>query len=134
MGYLELDGKKDRKLNALKKCAEEFGRNVVRPAGIKLDKLHDPANVISSDSELWDVFRGFRDRGLHKVMIPKAYGGSLGSLPSKALALLNEEMGYADGGLAISLLVAGMPFVFATLSIFISSSLSRLLSVSTMAT
>ena len=96
MGYLELDGKKERKLNALKESAEEFGRNLARPAGIKLDKSHNPASVIDKDSELWDVFRGFRARGLHKVMIPKAYGGTFGSLPSKALALLNEEMGYAD--------------------------------------
>ncbi len=116
MGYLNLDGKNSRKLNALKESAKEFGKEVVRPVGIELDKFQDPADVIAKDSVLWDVFRGFRERGLHKAMIPKAYGGSMGRLPSMALTLLNEQMGYADGGLAVSLLVSGMPFVFAIMS------------------
>ena len=116
LGTLELDVKLGKKLTALRETAREFGRDVVRPAGLALDRLHDPADVIAKDSVLWDVFRGFRDRGLHRVMIPKAFGGTVGELPSLATPLVNEEMGYADGGLAVSLLVSCMPFAFAILS------------------
>ncbi|MFH1885270.1 MAG: acyl-CoA dehydrogenase family protein [Pseudomonadota bacterium] len=116
MGTLDLDVKLCRRLTALQETAREFGRDVVRPAGVELDRLHDPADVIAKDSVLWDVFRGFRERGLHKAMIPKAFGGTIGDIPSLATPLINEEMGYADGGLAVSMLVACMPFAFAILS------------------
>ncbi|MBW1988509.1 MAG: acyl-CoA/acyl-ACP dehydrogenase [Deltaproteobacteria bacterium] len=116
MGYLDLDTKMDRKLERLQQQAREFGLQVVRPAGIALDKLHDPADVIAEGSLLWDVFRQFREAGLHKTMIPKAYGGTMGSVSPLAAPLVNEQMGYADGGLAVSLLVSVMPFAFAILS------------------
>ena len=81
MGYLNLSGSQNRRLTAFKETAEEFGKNIVRPAGIALDKLHDPSDVIKKESILWEVFRGFRERGLHKVLIPKAFGGLAGYLP-----------------------------------------------------
>ncbi|MEW5735426.1 MAG: acyl-CoA dehydrogenase family protein [Thermodesulfobacteriota bacterium] len=116
MSTLELDVKLDRKLTALQEQARAFGMETVRPAGIALDRLHDPARVIAKDSILWDVFRGFRERGFHKTMIPRAFGGTMGALPPLSTILVNEQMGYADGGLAVSLLVAGMPFAFSVLS------------------
>lgn len=116
MSTLELDVKLDRKLTALQDRARDFGMQTVRPAGIALDRLSDPAAVIAPGSVLWDVFKGFREQGLHKVMIPKAYGGTMGALPPLSTVLVNEQMGYADGGLAVSMLVAGMPFAFAILS------------------
>ena len=116
MGYLDFDVKMGRKLVTLQETAREFGREVVRPAGVALDRLHDPAEVIAEKSVLWDVIRGFRERGLHRLMLPAAFGGTMGRLPSMATVLLAEQLGYADGGLAISLLVSGMPFSFAMLS------------------
>ncbi len=116
MGYLDLGVKMGRKLTALQETAREFGREVARPAGIALDRLNDPADVIEEKSVLWDVFRGFRERGLHRLMLPAAFGGTMGKLPSMATALLAEQLGYADGGLAISLMVSGMPFSFAMMS------------------
>lgn len=116
MGYLDLGVKMGRKLTALQKSAAEFGREVARPAGMKLDRLHDPADVIAEKSVLWDVFREFRERGLHRLMLPAAFGGTMGKMPSMATALLAEQLGYADGGLAISLMVSGMPFSFAMMS------------------
>ena len=116
MGYLALDGKLGRKLEALDETARDFGERVVRPAGIELDRFRDPARVASRDSVLWKVFKGFRERGLHRLMIPKAFGGTLGALPSLATPIVNERMGYADGGLAVSLMVSSMPFAFAILS------------------
>lgn len=116
MGYLDLDTVLCRRLCRLQQTAREFGMQVVRPAGIKLDKFADPKDTIAPGSPLWAVFKGFRELGLHKAMIPKAFGGTLGDYPSLATPLINEQMGYADGGLSISLLVSTMPFAFAVLS------------------
>jgi alkylation response protein AidB-like acyl-CoA dehydrogenase len=116
MGYLDLDVKMGRKLTAFQETARDFGRDVVRPAGLALDRLADPVEVIAGKSVLWDVIRGFRERGLHRLMVPAAFGGTMGKLPSMATVLLAEQLGYADGGLAISLLASGMPFAFALLS------------------
>lgn len=116
MATLELDSKITGRLKDLQESAAEFGRNVVRPAGIALDRLRSPLEVIAEKSVLWDVFRGFRERGLHKAMIPKAYGGTMGDMPPLSVPLVNEQMGYADGGLAVSLLVSGMPFALSILS------------------
>lgn len=116
MAYLELDSQIEGGLKTLYEKAGRFGMEVVRPAGIELDRLHDPADVIAPGSRLWDVFNQFRELGLHRHMLPKAYGGTMGDLPPLAAPLVNEQMGYADGGLAISLLVSCMPFVFAAFS------------------
>ena len=116
MGYLDFDARMGRRLNALQETARAFGREVVRPAGIALDRLPDPADVVAENSVLWDVIRGFRERGLHRLMLPAAFGGTVGRLPSLATVLMAEQLGYADGGLAISLLVSGMPFSFAVVS------------------
>jgi alkylation response protein AidB-like acyl-CoA dehydrogenase len=116
MGYLEIDVKIKGKLKAFQESARKFGMEIMRPAGIELDKLTDPSDVIDKDSVLWDVFKKFREQGFHKLIIPKAYGGTMGTLPSLALTLLNEQLCYADPGLGVSLTVACMPYVFATMS------------------
>ncbi|MBU0996327.1 MAG: acyl-CoA/acyl-ACP dehydrogenase [Proteobacteria bacterium] len=116
MGYLDIDTRIGRRLNKLRDAARTFGEEVVRPAGIALDKFQDPSDVINKNSVLWDVFRGYREHDFHKLMIPRAFGGTMGRYPSIALPMVNEQMGYADGGLAISLLVSSMPFIFALMS------------------
>ena len=116
MTFLDIDTPISRKLGKLREKARSFGEKVVRPAGIELDKLVDSADVIAEKSVLWDVFRAYREEGFHKLMIPSAFGGKMGRESSLALPLTNEEMGYADGGLAISLLVSSMPFIFAAFS------------------
>jgi len=116
MGYLDFDAGIGRKAKAVQDAAREFGMEVMRPAGIELDKLSDPADAIAKGSRLWDVFRQFREQGFHKKLIARAYGGTLGKAPPVALALMNEQLGYADAGLAISLEVSNMPFAFAMIS------------------
>ena len=116
MGYVDIDTRIGRKLKRLRETARQFGKDVVRPAGIRLDAYHDPSEVIEKSSPLWDVVRGYRELGFHKIMIPRAFGGDLGRYSSLALPVINEEIGYADGGLGISLLASCMPFLFAMLS------------------
>jgi alkylation response protein AidB-like acyl-CoA dehydrogenase len=101
---------------SMRDMVRKFGAEVVRPAGISLDKLHNPADVIAEGSILWDVYRQFRKLGLHKGTIPKTAGGIVGDLDPMSLVLMTEEMGYADPGLAISFGVDSMPFAVAAMS------------------
>jgi alkylation response protein AidB-like acyl-CoA dehydrogenase len=114
MGYPELDLNLTDEAKAMAETARKFGMEVMRPAGIELDKL-TPEEVIAKDSVMWDVFRKHRELGFHKMMAPKALGGMLEDMAPMGMYLVNEQMGYADAGLAIGLGAAGMPFFMASI-------------------
>jgi alkylation response protein AidB-like acyl-CoA dehydrogenase len=116
MSYPELDLNLTEEQKATRDMIRKFGSEVMRPAGIQLDLLADPADVITQDSILWDVFRQYRELGLHKRGLPKAVGGMLEDMDLMQGIIISEEMGYADSGLAISLGVAGNPFRYAAMS------------------
>ncbi len=110
MSYREIDFNLTKEQIAMRDTVRKFGAEVMRPAGVELDKLHDPADVIAQGSVLWDVFRIARELGLHKIRIPKAMGGIKEDVDPITEYLIAEELGYADAGLAISLGVSAMPF------------------------
>ena len=116
MGIRDLDLNLTDEQKSLRDMIRKFGAEVVRPAGVTLDKLADPAAVIADGSVLWDVYRQFRELGLHKASILKTAGGMLGDIDEMTQILMVEEMGYADAGLAISFGVDSMPFALAALS------------------
>jgi alkylation response protein AidB-like acyl-CoA dehydrogenase len=116
MPYADLDYQLTEEQKAMRDMVRRFGAEVVRPAGIELDHLADPAEVIAKGSSLWDVFRKFRKLGLHKRGFSKYFGGMLEDLDPMSGYLITEELGYADAGLTISLGVSGMPFAFCQLS------------------
>lgn len=116
MSYPELDFDLTEEEKAVRDMVTRFGEQVVRPAGIRLDRLADPAEVIAPDSELWDVHRAYRDLGLHKFRLPPSVGGMGGQSSLMSSILISENLGYADSGLAISLAVAGSPFAYAAMS------------------
>jgi len=115
MTYRDIDLNVSSETKSMLKEVEKFSMEVMRPAGIELDKLSDPEDVISKDSVLWDVFKGFRELGLHTMQIPKAFGGLAEDTDPMAAVLITEQLGYADSGLAISMGVASMPFNYAAL-------------------
>ena len=115
MAYREIDVNLTDEQKAMRDMVKKFGTDVMRPAGIGLDKLHDPADVIAEGSVLWDVFKKHRELGLHKMGIPKALGGMQEEVDPMSRLLIGEEMGYADAGLTISLGVSNMPFDMAAL-------------------
>jgi alkylation response protein AidB-like acyl-CoA dehydrogenase len=115
MPYRELDLNLSKETLAMQKEVRSFAHNVMRPAGIELDKLADPADVIAENSALWDVFKAQRELDLHMLNIPKAFGGMAEDLDAMAAYLIAEEMGYGDAGLTISLATCNMPFTFAAL-------------------
>jgi len=115
MPYRELDLNLNKEVLAIQKEVRSFARNVMRPAGIELDKMADPADVIAEDSVLWDVIKAHREHDLHMLRMPGALGGMAEDLDPMAGYLIGEEMGYGDAGLAIGLGASDMPFGFAAL-------------------
>jgi alkylation response protein AidB-like acyl-CoA dehydrogenase len=116
MSFPDLDINLSSEQKAMRDSAREFGMKVMRPAGIELDKLTDPADVIAENSVLWDVMKQYRELGFHLRSMPKQVGGMLEEVDPLSGLLLTEEFGYADGGLTISLAVAGHTFRYASMS------------------
>ena len=98
----------------IRDTAHRFAAEVMRPAGIQLDQLHDPQDVIKADSILWDVFKKYREIGLNDVESATAELSPYER--TQIRALVSEEMGWGDSGLAISLGVAGFHRSFAMMS------------------
>jgi len=115
MAHTELDFGFSNETSAMHKEVKKFAREVMRPAGIELDRMHNPEDVYAEGSPLWDVFRAYREMDLHMRGMPKEFGGMMGELEPMAAYLIREEMGYGDAGLSISLSVAGMPFNYAAM-------------------
>ena len=101
-------------VRGVRTMVHRFAEEMLRPVGIRLDALHDPARVIAPDSELWQVFARYRELGLDPLTL-----GSTG-LPPQEQSLLRcivgEELGWGDAGLAISLEVSTLPRTLALLS------------------
>ena len=90
-----------------------FAEDVMRPAGIELDQMPDPADVIADGSILWEVHEKYRQLGVNQL-------STIGDFDPDEIvllaALVNEELGWGDSGLAISLSVAGFTRFFASLT------------------
>lgn len=94
--------------------AHGFAAEMLRPAGAALDRLADPAEVIAPDSVLWKVFEQYRALGLDSL---ETDGRDVDPIVAARMrCLVNEEIGWGDSGLAISLGVAGFPAMFARLA------------------
>ena len=97
----------------MRDTAHKFAEEVLRPAGVELDRMADPADVIAPDSVLWDVFKKYHEldiRGLDS-------DSDLGPAEQARLqALINEEMAWGDVGLAIGTGLTGFhePWIQAT--------------------
>ncbi len=115
MPYREIDLNVSKETLAMQKEVREFAKKVMRPVGIELDRMPDPADVVAEGSVLWDAFKAYREMDLHMLQMPKALGGMAEDLDPMAAYLMGEEMGYGDVGLAVSLGVSNMPFSFAAL-------------------
>lgn len=115
MTYRDIDINVTSETKAICRQVEKFSLDVMRPAGIALDKLPDPEDVIGKGSQLWNVMKGFRELGLHTMQIPKALGGMMGEADPMAGILIAEQLGYGDAGLAISMGVSCLPFNYAAM-------------------
>jgi alkylation response protein AidB-like acyl-CoA dehydrogenase len=110
-----MDSPVSKEVQAILDIVTTFTMEVMRPAGIKLDKMASPEEVIAPSSVLWTVHRTFRELGLHTTQIPKNLGGLSGNMDPIAGIRMIEQMGYADVGLAVSLGVSTRTFNLAAL-------------------
>lgn len=81
--------------------ARRFAAEVLRPTGIALDRLPDPADVIAPASPLWEVFDKYRATGLGDLMRPDPAADP--AARARLVNIVNEEMSWGDVGLTISL-------------------------------
>ena len=77
MAYRDIDLNLTEEQRFLRDTVRKFGAEVVRPAGLKLDKMADPEDTIAKDSVLWDVIRQSRELGLHLGELPQSVGGTM---------------------------------------------------------
>ncbi len=113
MGLTEIDidlGEEERSIQA---TVHQFAADVMRPAGRQLDRMANPADVTARSSVLWDVFEKYRGLGLEALNTDPALAGT--AKLARIHALVQEELGWGDAGLAISLAVTGFPAMFARL-------------------
>ncbi len=88
----------DREVQAV---AHRFASEVLRPTGVLLDRMPDPADVIADGSPLWDVFERYRGTGISDLMRPDPDADPVAR--ARLVAIVNEELAWGDVGLAITL-------------------------------
>jgi alkylation response protein AidB-like acyl-CoA dehydrogenase len=99
---------------AVQEMVHGFAEEVMRPAGVELDAMADPQDVIAENSILWEVFEKHRALGLDQFASP---GGDLTPAQQARLrCIIGEELGWGDSGLAIGFGVAGFPRMMAQMS------------------
>jgi len=85
---------------AVRETAHKFAAEVLRPVGIELDRMDDPANVIASGSPLWGVLDKYQQTGLGTLMMDEEMDPVA---KARLSAVINEELSWGDVGLAITL-------------------------------
>ncbi|HEY2772689.1 MAG TPA: acyl-CoA dehydrogenase [Candidatus Binatia bacterium] len=113
MQLIDLDLDLSEEERSIRDTVHRFAAAVLRPAGTALDRLADPADVVTRRSILWNVFEQYRALGLHGLDSDLALAGT--AHLARIHYLIQEELGWGDTGLAISLGVADFPAMFARL-------------------
>ncbi|MAA74807.1 MAG: acyl-CoA dehydrogenase [Salinisphaeraceae bacterium] len=82
----------------------KFAVEVMRPIGQKLDRM-TAEEIIAKDSPFWDFHKQFNDLGISLGMLAEMEPKDR----SEMFCILFEELGYGDGGLAISVAAGMLP-------------------------
>jgi len=114
MNSIELESVLSDEERAIRETIHKFAAEVMRPAGIALDALADPQQVIAADSILWDVYKQHERLGLEAIADPAS--GFTPIQQARLRSIIGEEMGWGDSGLAISFGVDTFPRMLALLS------------------
>jgi acyl-CoA dehydrogenase len=92
-------------------AAHRFAENVMRPAGVRLDRLSAEA-LVAPGSELWSVLQ--QSAGLGLTMT------TLLELPAleraRLMMIASEELAWGDGGLAGAILVNNFPGMYSAIA------------------
>ncbi len=111
MTYLDFNRMLTPEQATLRQEVHRFAAEVLRPASMELDRLHDPEDVIKRDSIFWNVFRQAYENGYHTRSLPAAFGGA--GLTVEEQGIVSEEFGWGAADFAIGLGVTSFPFLFA---------------------
>ena len=116
MGIVDLEIGLSTEEEQIRDTVHRFAEEVIRPIGKELDALADPAGVIASGSPLWRAHERFAGLGLDILDSATPQPGTDPAQAARLRAIIYEELGWGDAGLAISLTVAGFHRMFAQLS------------------
>lgn len=84
--------------SALKKTAYDFAQREIKPIAAEIDRVQDPGKAFP-----WEVIEKGSKLGFNGILVPERYGGMGGG--ELDFALLMEELGAADAGVATTFLV-----------------------------
>ncbi|MFQ5698994.1 MAG: acyl-CoA dehydrogenase family protein [Myxococcota bacterium] len=114
MTSIDLESDLSEEEQAIRERVHKFAEEVMRPAGIALDALADPQEVIAPDSILWGVYEQHEALGLEAIADPES--GFTPTQQARLRSIIGEEMGWGDSGLAISFGVDTFPRTLALMS------------------
>jgi alkylation response protein AidB-like acyl-CoA dehydrogenase len=112
MGTVELNLELTEEQEAIQSQTRKFAREVLRPASLELDKIHDPGEMIRAE-RFWSTLRKGYELGYHSVFIPDTWGGM--GLDPLALHIVLEEMAWGSVDFAVGIGVACFPAFFASM-------------------
>jgi alkylation response protein AidB-like acyl-CoA dehydrogenase len=92
---------------AIQEAMRRFAKEVLRPAGIKLDRV-SPEEMVAPDSILWDVLNQSKELGFSV----KAMMDLEPVERARIMAIASEELAWGDAGLAGAILVNQMPVLY----------------------
>ena len=84
----------------IRDTVRQFAAEVLRPAGIELDRMSNPADGIASDSVLWKVVEQYKSLGIKELALDEEMDPLR---KARLMAVINEELAWGDVGLAIAL-------------------------------
>ncbi len=104
--YEELNMELTDEHNMIKEEAHKFAKEVLRPAGLELDKIYDPKEMIKSPV-LWETLKKAYELKYHTVLLPDSLGGA--GVDPLGAHIIFEELGWGSVDLAISISVSSLP-------------------------
>jgi alkylation response protein AidB-like acyl-CoA dehydrogenase len=104
MTVLDIEVGLTDEISEIRDTAHKFAEQIVRPTGVELDRLSDPADVITKGSPLWRCFDQYHELGFGALNYDESMQPQ-----TKALigCVVNEELAWGDVGLAISMGLSG---------------------------
>lgn len=102
---------------AIQATVRRFAQEVLRPVGRQLDRM-EPEAVIAEDSPLWGVYEQFMALGFGIDELLALPAGER----ARTMAILFEELGWGDAGLAVSI---GAGLIPAMISAILGNSFCR---------
>lgn len=101
MTVVDIDAGLTDEMIDVRDTVHRFAAEVLRPASIELDAMHDPAETTAQGSVYWDVIKKYEQLGIGD---PSHYGDDLTPTERALLhSVVLEELAWGDVGLCISL-------------------------------